>query len=152
MKDLVAADTPAPLAPRRLTRSLALLALTVVYTSLAGCIVAIGNDGYASGPEGERWYVDEHGMTDLVGSNKDIELGMTRREALSLYPDRLSTLMSAATIDGRHIEEFRIQAYEGKPKKVTSTFRRWLYFVDGELVRISSEKIDYTQPGAVEGW
>ena len=133
-------------------KTLSLIALTVAYAALAGCVVAIGNEGYTSGPQGERWYVDEHGMNALVATNKDLELGMSRREALDLYPDRLSTLVSAATVDGRHVEEFRIQAYEGRPRKVSSTFRRWLYFVDGTLVRVSSEPIDYTESGVVSGW
>ena len=109
----------------------------------AGCVVAVGNSSYPSGPDSDRWYVESDQMRTLVDDNKRLELGMTKAEALGLYPGDLTTLMSSARVEDTTVEEWRVQAYEGTRKRVKTSFRRWLYFADGELVRFSEDRIDY---------
>lgn len=120
---------------------------------LGGCVIAVGNRGYPSGPNNERYYVQDDEMVSLVSTNKHLELGMDRDDALALYPPELTTLMASAKVDDRIIEEWRVQAYEGSRKNVRTTFHRWLYFADGTLVRFSEERIDFANhPSVVQGW
>lgn len=118
----------------------------------AGCVFVAGNS-FSEGPDAERWYVDEAGMTSLVNTNKSLRLGMTRDEAIALYPARFTTLMSSSTIADRHVEEWRVDAYEGTRRNVRAHFRRWLYFADGRLVRFGEERFDYlNHPDVVANW
>lgn len=89
-------------------------------------------------------------MTSLVASNRDLHLGMGVGEALSLYPAEYVTLKSSSRVDERVVEEWRVQAYQ---KKRSLVFRRWLYFVDGELVEFSDERREYPAgSGLPEHW
>lgn len=119
--------------------------------TLSGCVVAIGNRGYPDGPDNERWYVGSDQMRVLVNDNKTLRLGMTKADALAIYPDDLTALMSSARVGDKVVEEWRVQAYEGTRTKVKTSFHRWLYFSDAELVRFSESRIDYVSDPALIG-
>ncbi len=121
--------------------------------ALGGCVIAVGNRGYTTGPDNERYYVEADSMRTLVDSNKQLTLGMSKADALALYPGDLCTLMSSAKVSDKVVEEWRVQAYEGSRQNVKTSFRRWLYFSDGELVRFSEERIEFaSNPSLVESW
>jgi len=135
------------------TRLIGSLGTCALALALTGCVIAVGNRAYPDGPSSERYYLETDSMRSLVSTNKQLELGMEREEALALYPAELTTLMSSAKVEGAIVEEWRVQAYEGSRKNVKRSFRRWLYFVDGTLVRFSEERIDYAvNPAIVESW
>jgi len=128
---------------RSIARPLAagcLVAATLATTS--GCVVVTGTRIYGSDYIAERYYTNEEGMNEIVAANKKVRLGMSQAEVMSIYPDRLASLMSSATVEGENIEEWRVQAYEGTRKHVKSRFVRWLYFSNGELVRMSPDRTD----------
>jgi hypothetical protein len=117
-----------------------------------GCVVAVGNSNYP-GPDSERYYVDQDEMRSLVNQNKQLRVGMTKGEALAIYPSDLTTLMSSAKVGETIVEEWRVRAYEGSRKHVKNRFDRWLYFSDGKLARFSEDRIEYADnPAIVESW
>ncbi len=85
-------------------------------------------------------------MSELVASNRGLELGMTKGEALPLFPAEYATLKSSSRVEGRVVEEWRIQAYQ---KRKNLVFRRWLYFVDNELVEFSDARLSYSATGGL---
>jgi len=121
-----------------------LLALSL---AAGGCSISIG-DEYSVASRSSS--ISESGMHELVASNRGLELGMSKEEALGLFPDDYATLKSSSRIDGRVVEEWRVQAYQKRKRLV---FRRWLYFVDGELVEFSDDRLSYSAAGGLpEHW
>ena len=121
-----------------------LLALSL---AAGGCSISIG-DGYSEASRTST--ISESGMSELVASNRGLELGMSNGEALALFPEDYATLKSSSRVEGRVVEEWRVQAYQKRKRLV---FRRWLYFVDGELVEFSDDRVSYSaDSGLPEHW
>ena len=87
-------------------------------------------------------------MGELVASNRGLALGMSKGEALGLFPAEYATLKSSTRVDGRVVEEWRVQAYQ---KRKNLVFRRWLYFVDGELVEFGDGRLSYSAENGLPG-
>lgn len=109
----------------------------------AGCSISV-NDGYSESSRSST--ISESGMSELVASNRGLELGMSKAEALALYPSDYATLKSSSKVEGRVVEEWRVQAYQ---KRKSLVFRRWMYFVDGELVEFSDARLSYSAAGGL---
>jgi len=112
-----------------------LLALSLV---AGGCSISV-NEGYSDGARSST--ISESRMGELVASNRGLSLGMSKGEALGLFPVEYATLKSSSKVDGHVVEEWRVQAYN-KSKRVL--FRRWLYFVDGELVEFGDGRLGFS--------
>lgn len=117
---------------------LAPLALLLIAVPLSGCISISSTS--APRHRGDVTRASSTEMNQLVESNKGLEIGMPRADALDLYPGRFLSLMSSAFIDNRRVEEWRADAVSRDRR---SRFTRYLYFVDNRLVEFSSSRMDY---------
>jgi len=124
----------------------AVVASSALALSLAagGCSISVNEGDYSSSSRSST--ISEGGMSELVASNRGLELGMGKGEALALFESEYATLKSSSRVDGRVVEEWRIQAYQ---KRKNLVFRRWLYFVDGELVEFSDARLSYSAAGGL---
>jgi len=110
-----------------------------------GCSVWVGEGYYEDGGRSVS-KISESRMRTLMVSNQELSLGMEKGEALSLYPDEYVTLKSSSRVDGRVVEEWRVLAYQ---KRERTLFKRWLYFLDGELVEFSDDRLGYSAAGGL---
>ena len=120
------------------TKAIVAASLASLALGVGGCSISVNDGHYDSSTRSNR--VSERGMEDLVRDNQRIELGMRKSEALAIYPSEFLSLKSSSRIEGRVVEEWRVQAYN---KSKRTVFRRWLYFLDGELVEHGDSRRDY---------
>jgi hypothetical protein len=111
------------------------LALAAILAVGSGCVVSVGDDYVHDGHGFAK--VSSSRMDAMVDANRELRLGMRTGEALSLFPEEHLTLKSSAYVGDRVVEEWRVLAVDSRRDIL---FRRWLYFVDGELVEFSDDR------------
>jgi hypothetical protein len=134
----------------RIPRRLAVPVLAAVVPLLSGCYISVKEysvEGSSSSVSGDE-------MRTLIEANKGLRLGMSRDDALSRYPAGTQTLLSSATMDGRRIEEWRVQATSRRRHSDPyMSFRRYLYFADDRLVEFGDSRVDYqANPARAREW
>ena len=110
--------------------------------TLGGCVVAIGNgegDGFGGSRDGYH-RVSSSTLDDMIGENRSISLGDTKKGVLERFDEKAATLMGSVRIDGSTVEEWRVRANDRSRSRY---FQRWYYFVDGTLVEFSNDRVDY---------
>ncbi|MFI4897553.1 MAG: hypothetical protein ACIARR_06990 [Phycisphaerales bacterium JB059] len=117
---------------------------------MSGCVVAVGNKGYTKLDSDSNRVVSRAQFEHVVEANKSIHLGMPRETVLATYPADLLTKFETAQYDGRDLEVWQAHAVTRHGDR---SFQRWLYFVDGSLVEMSRQEIDYRdQPDVLHRW
>jgi|GEM_PF-2028938 len=130
------------------TRRLGIVAALAAAGALSGCVVSVHGD-YDHDTAGTR-LVGTLGMEDLVAANKSVRLGMSRDEAVGLYPPDLATLRGQTTWNGHAVEEWQVAA---RLRDGATTFERWLYFVDDALVELNDSSVDWRErPDVRSAW
>lgn len=89
-------------------------------------------------------------MTDLISRTRTLRVGMSRDEALAVYPAQYMNLKSSTSDAGHVFEEWQVEAYDDSDDVY---FRRYLYMADGRLAAFSDSRIDYREhPEVMSGW
>lgn len=115
-----------------------------------GCVVAVGNRGFDERGAAAAREVRAPEMDALLASTRELTLGMTKHDALSVFPAELASLVATSRENGRVLEIYRIAAYE---KRSGASFTRYLYFVDGELAEVAGDRIRWqTDPERQRAW
>jgi hypothetical protein len=117
---------------------------------MSGCVVAVGNKGYTKLDADSNRVVSRSQFEQVVEANKSIHLGMSRETVLATYPADLLTKFETGHHDGRELEVWQALAMTRNGDR---SFQRWLYFVDGSLVEMSRQEVDYrNQPETLQRW
>lgn len=124
-----------------------LLAASTLAT-LPGCIIAVDGDGHDWDHHGWN-QVERHELQDLVAMNREAKLGMSKAEALGLYPDELTSLRGSAVDQGHEIEVWSVTAVA---RNGNASFSRWLCFYDDTLVELSEDRVDWNSEQTLERW
>ncbi|MFT5422301.1 MAG: hypothetical protein ACI89L_000058 [Phycisphaerales bacterium] len=116
--------------------------------TLPGCIISVNDDGDW---DHQGWnQVDRNELQDLVATNREATLGMSKAETLGLYPDNLTSLRGSAVDQGHQIEVWSVTAVSRN--RGNASFSRWLCFYDGELVELSEDRVDWNDEDTLNRW
>ena len=110
-------------------------ALASAAGTLGGCISINGGGGNSDINK-----VSGREFDQIVESNKLLSIGMSKREALEVYPGEVLTLRSSAVVGDSLVEEWQVIANK---RGSNLSFSRWLYFVEGRLATFGDDR----QPG-----
>jgi hypothetical protein len=111
-------------------RTLSVLLATIV---LAGCASDPGK-------------VSEGDLDKVRDSSQNVQIGMSKDDALDAYPKANKVRLATSSVDGVAIEEWKIEAYHDDDwNKSRDLFVSFLYFANGTLVDISDTRIDYRE-------
>lgn len=122
-----------------------LCSLTIVAAVLAG---AQG----CSAPQPAA--VSDQQLAAVRSAQTKLAVGTPIKESLAAFPAGNKVRLSAATMDGIAIEEWKVEAFhDGGSKEGRDLFVQFLYFADGTLVDMSDERIDFrARPELAERW
>lgn len=123
------------------------LFLTAAVLTLPGCIIAVDGGDHV---DHHGWnQVEKHELQDLVAMNREAKLGMSKGEALGLYPDGLTSLRGSAIDQGHQIEVWSVSAVT---RNRNASFSRWLCFYDEQLVELSEDRVNWNDEDTRSRW
>lgn len=128
-----------------MTRALAIAALAAS-TLCTGCIFV----GSSDSTRNNAVRITRPQMDDLIAQTRQLRVGMSRDEALALYPAEHLNLKSSTTAEGSVFEEWQVEAYA---RSQDVYFRRYLYFANNTLAAFSDSRLDYRDnQDVLRGW
>ncbi len=98
--------------------------------------------------------VSKGDLEQVRSSYDSLKVGMTHEQVEQTMRKGNLIRMGSSSMSGAAIEEYKLEAYHDDDwNKQRDLFVRFLYFAEGELVDMSSTRIDYReQPEVVRGW